>query len=53
MNGNEHYIFILKHQFQNFLRSITIRYTHQTGKTSDTMIGMHHIIPRSKLVQFF
>ena len=41
MNGNEHYIFILKHQFQNFLRGITIRYTHQTGKTSDTMIGMH------------
>ena len=53
MNGDEHYIFILKHQFQNLLRSIAIRYTHQTGKTPDTMIGMYHIIPRSKLVQFF
>ena len=53
MNRNKYHIIILKNQFQDFLRSISIRNTHQTGETSDTMIRMHHIIARSKLVQFF
>ena len=53
MDRNKYHIIILKNQFQDFLRSISIRNTHQTGETSDTMIRMHHIIARSKLVQFF
>ena len=53
MNRDKHHILILKNQFQNFLRSISIRNTHQSGKTSDTVVRMHHIITRSKLIQFF
>ena len=53
MNGNEYDILILKDKLQHFLRSISIRNAYQTGKPTDTMICMNHIVTRSKLIQLF
>ena len=53
MDRNKNYIFILINQFHHFLRCITVRNTHQSGKASHTMIGMYHIISRCKLIQLF
>ena len=51
MNGNEHYIVILIDQFDDFLCSISVRNPHQTGKTSDTVVDMDHIIARLEHIQ--
>ena len=52
MNGHKHHVVILIHQFYDLLRSIPVRNAHQSRKTADTVVDMHHIIPRLKRVQF-
>ena len=52
MNGYKHHILILIHQFDDLLRSISVRNTHQACKAPDTVVDMYHIIARFKHVQF-
>ena len=52
MNGHKHHILILVYQFDDFLRSVSVRNTHQSCKPSDTVVDMYHIIARFKHIQF-
>ena len=52
MNGYKHHILILIHQFDDLLRSVPVRNTHQSRKASDTVVDMYHIIARFKHIQF-
>ena len=52
MNGYKHHILILVYQFDDFLRSVSVRNTYQSCKASDTVVDMYHIIARFKHIQF-
>ena len=53
MNRNKYHIIVLINQLNNFLRCIPVRDTHKSGKLSDSMINMHHIITRFEHVKLF
>ena len=52
MDRNKNHIVILVNQFHDLLCGIAIRDTYQSGKTPYSVIGMHHIITGSKLIEF-
>ncbi len=53
VDGDKHHIFILIDNLHHLLRRVAVRNTHQSGKTPHTVVGMHHIVAGSKLIQLF
>ena len=53
MDGDKDHIVILIDQTHHFLRRISVGNTHQSRKTSHAVVGMHHVISGSKLIQLF
>ena len=52
MDRDKHHIVVLIDQFHHLLGSVAIGHAHQPGKATYTMVRMHHIVARSKLIQF-
>src|SRR3712207_3796873 len=53
MDGDEHHVLVLIDELYHLLRSVSIRNPYQSGKAPDAVVGMHHIIAGSELVQLF
>ena len=53
VDGHKDHIVILINQLDDFLGGIAVRDSYQSGKLTDTMVDMHHIVARFKLIQLF